>query len=356
MQSNGKLLPLEGLRGFVALYVFLHHAHIVPNQGLGRFLYFGQEAVIVFFILSGFVINYSISGSVISIPRYIRARARRIYPVFLVSLGLAYLSACVQAREAVPLELYELVGNMLMLQDASALKPGVVVDTYHGNSPLWSLSYEWWFYMAFIPIALTGWVEGRLRLPLVTTAALLGCLTYSVFPNQLSLIGGYLLLWWSGVELSREYLERGEVTPRGQAALLIVLSLASICWLIPVALQVLRGQSIQLGVHPFLEARHYLAAMLIVAVVVFSSTRVKTLVARFLMPFVWLAPVSFFLYVAHQPILNIVSALVPSAPPVIVATLSLPIVLLLGWLFEVRLQSAVNRALPLSTKPVPAVG
>jgi peptidoglycan/LPS O-acetylase OafA/YrhL len=34
-----------------------------------------------------------------------------------------------------------------MLQDVISLKPNVISAVYMGNGVLWSLSYEWWFYM-----------------------------------------------------------------------------------------------------------------------------------------------------------------------------------------------------------------
>ena len=50
-----KLQRLEAVRGVAALYVVIAHS-ITPTPFI---LSFGQEAVIVFFLLSGFVIEYS---------------------------------------------------------------------------------------------------------------------------------------------------------------------------------------------------------------------------------------------------------------------------------------------------------
>lgn len=60
-----KLEKLEALRGMAAIYVVLHHS--IPHNlrleelEIGFLFRFGQEAVILFFLLSGFVINYSFS-------------------------------------------------------------------------------------------------------------------------------------------------------------------------------------------------------------------------------------------------------------------------------------------------------
>ena len=44
-QPNG-LTQLDGLRGFAAAFVFLHHTKLFPKAGLGVIFYFGQETVI----------------------------------------------------------------------------------------------------------------------------------------------------------------------------------------------------------------------------------------------------------------------------------------------------------------------
>jgi peptidoglycan/LPS O-acetylase OafA/YrhL len=91
-----KLERLEALRGVAAVYVLLHHiirARLGIEKGLlGLLFSFGQEAVILFFLLSGFVIFYSFStGRDQSFGSYFRRRWLRIYPIFFVSLFIGWL-------------------------------------------------------------------------------------------------------------------------------------------------------------------------------------------------------------------------------------------------------------------------
>ena len=61
-KPKSRLWKLEGVRGFAALYVLIHHlSHpLIGQSGLKALPFrFGQEAVIVFFLISGFVIEYS---------------------------------------------------------------------------------------------------------------------------------------------------------------------------------------------------------------------------------------------------------------------------------------------------------
>lgn len=269
--ENRKLSSLEALRGCAALYVFIHHAHLLPNQGFGRLLYFGQEAVITFFILSGFVICYSTSRRQMGFREYLVHRVKRIYPIFLVALGLAYLSRSFVEGHWLGGEWVALVGNLFMLQDVAALKRGVWVDTYYGNSPLWSLSYEWWFYIFFIPLGLNGRFAGGKSLVFALIVSVFGFLGYQYAPNQLCLFLGYLFIWWAGVELAKEYSVTGRATFFGQRGLLLGLAFMTFLWGIPVLVQWWRHIELQLGVDPVLQFRHYLAAFLFVVMGIFMS-------------------------------------------------------------------------------------
>ncbi|NJN20097.1 MAG: succinyl transferase OpgC [Leptolyngbya sp. RL_3_1] len=54
-----KLWRLEAIRGLAALYIVV--SHVLGNEYF--FLRFGQEAVMIFFMMSGFVIEYSFQNS-----------------------------------------------------------------------------------------------------------------------------------------------------------------------------------------------------------------------------------------------------------------------------------------------------
>ena len=57
-----KLTKLEAIRGFASVYVVLHHVFgkglIIAGKDFSFLFRFGQESVILFFLLSGFVIQY----------------------------------------------------------------------------------------------------------------------------------------------------------------------------------------------------------------------------------------------------------------------------------------------------------
>lgn len=103
---------LDGLRGIAAIYVLLNHARgnlfiggvkyaqikNIADWSFGEKIFFaalrltslGREFVILFFVLSGFSIAYSLSKSKSKGTFYLR-RIIRIYPPYIFALGWAYI-------------------------------------------------------------------------------------------------------------------------------------------------------------------------------------------------------------------------------------------------------------------------
>ena len=102
---GSRLSELDALRGLAALSVFLGHSFSMISQTPKllrpiqntplQFFYDGGAAVLLFFVLSGFVLNlrYAEAKSYPSgwAGSFIIRRVFRIYPAFLASMGLALL-------------------------------------------------------------------------------------------------------------------------------------------------------------------------------------------------------------------------------------------------------------------------
>jgi peptidoglycan/LPS O-acetylase OafA/YrhL len=148
-------LAIEGLRGGAALAVL--HAHlfspVVKDDGGGAldpayappsFFYWlegGSLAVLLFFLLSGYVIGLSISRpfTVCAIPAFLRRRAIRILPIYLAAIGLgAALSPVFPIQDA--------LGHLLFLQNSG---DQAFIKLLSTNPSLWSLPYEAVFYLIF---------------------------------------------------------------------------------------------------------------------------------------------------------------------------------------------------------------
>jgi peptidoglycan/LPS O-acetylase OafA/YrhL len=110
MARNAQILPLTGIRFFLALWVALFHqtapsrtlTDVIPHWPgpLFCFMRTGYVAVGVFFLLSGFVLSYSYPlrerWSAYRIVQFAIARFARIYPAYL--LGLLLIAPLVAAH------------------------------------------------------------------------------------------------------------------------------------------------------------------------------------------------------------------------------------------------------------------
>ena len=303
---KGKLLRLEAVRGLAAFYVVLHHTlphkFIVAGFNVGYFVRFGQEAVILFFLLSGFVINYAYRfGSDKSFKYYFQKRFYRIYiPLFFV-LIISYLSFSYNAGSLQVIDVKTLLGNILMLQDWGFARPNVIVEPYMDNGPLWSLSYEWWFYMIYFPIVNLG-LSTVSRDRMVYCVGIAFAVLYLFLPQYFVRVGMYLAIWWTGVRLADAYIE-GEIN-NYKRHILPIFSLSAIVLVlgINVYLQRSEGVALTLGRHPVIEFRHFAFACfsLISALVINRISWVSfDFVTR---PFLIFAPISYALYIVHVPL------------------------------------------------------
>lgn len=140
---------LDFLRFISAVIVFLYHFGLnVP----------GYQSVMVFFVLSGYFISLSVLKDVQQGTwnwiDYLIKRLVRLLVVLIPALVLTYVWAKVQIHFfggeeyfSGVLDLKTLVGNLLFLQS-------IEVQQFGLNGPLWSLSYEFWYYILFPCIVL----------------------------------------------------------------------------------------------------------------------------------------------------------------------------------------------------------
>jgi len=306
-KNTQRLYRLEAVRGLAAFYVVLHHTidHGTALYGLpvGFFLRFGQEAVILFFLLSGFVINYSFKMSRDqSFSTYLFKRGTRIYiPLFFIFL-IGFLSTSYNRGELVNPELWTLLKNILMLQDWDVVKPNVLAEPYMGNTPLWSLSYEWWFYMLYFPIATrinTGFKQAVFVFALSCVMAAI----YVWQPNFLARLFAYLGIWWAGVYLSELYIAGRLQSLKALALPVAALLALALILFMPVLWTRQAGEGLLLGKHPLLEFRHMFTALaFVVAAILWQKLRWFGF-DLLLKPFLVLAPISYVLYICHQPLM-----------------------------------------------------
>ncbi len=291
--SRSRIEKLEAVRGLAALYVVVAH-------GWGErfwFMKFGQEAVMVFFLLSGFVIEFTFARDPhLSFGTYFKKRWVRIYPPLLLLFGLVMILGHSETQK--PDFLTDLIGNLLMLQDFDLGKPHVLVPTLYAPA-LWSLHYEWWFYMLFFPFR--RYLAQTQATRVVISLSLLSALAYLFFPYAAPRLLMYFLSWWIGVIMAQSYQRHGRVIAKELFPALA--GMVGICALlgVKVAWAAQSGQNLLFGLHPILELRHFTAA-LFATLGALLWQRIKWIGFSPIMVGQWFAPISYTLYIAHQPL------------------------------------------------------
>ena len=154
---------LDAIRFIAAFMVLLSHSrntffpafgdlpanqHNIFTMAFTMFCRMGHEAVIVFFVLSGFLVGgmglERISKGNINIKDYAISRVSRIYPPLLMSVFFYYVTSLVIS--GTPYSWDVAIGNIFNLQ-------GICCKSL--VSPYWSLSYEVWFYIIFGALAVS---------------------------------------------------------------------------------------------------------------------------------------------------------------------------------------------------------
>jgi len=185
------LKTLDALRGLAAIYVVIHHCRWLLWEGyeMGYSLHpdsysffnkvlmylfsafkFGNEAVLFFFVLSGFVIHYSATRRVdkegkFDAGDYLYRRIKRIYPPLLIAIAVTFALDSWGLRLHLPvylsntpypsinenihpdLSITTLLGNLFFVQK-------IYTPVWGTDGALWSLMYEWWFYILYMPLLL----------------------------------------------------------------------------------------------------------------------------------------------------------------------------------------------------------
>lgn len=152
---------------------------------------YGHQAVMIFFVLSGFLVGGKIIEKLeenkFHFGTYLIDRFSRLYPVFFVSLilggALDWLgftnfaeSGIYSASSENPVgvigydaksrsDLPTLFINFLMLQ-------GLIGPTFGSNGPLWSIAMEFWYYLIF-PLVVIPFYTKFLHIRLLSIIALI---------------------------------------------------------------------------------------------------------------------------------------------------------------------------------------
>lgn len=312
------LAALDGLRGLTALYVVMLHARVFlwvgPRAALSAgaspavtlfallavpFRY-GTQAVLVFFLISGFVIHLRQAKAIArgETPRFeaggfLLRRARRLMPALVFALALTVVldligSAVMASRYAAFTHSPAvLAGNVLFMQR-------IVTATFGSNGALWSLSYEGVFYVIY-----PAWLASRLRFGMrgafgaAFAIGLAGLTANLIEPSAVLVIAPYFAIWAMGALVAELFAQRATLRP------LPVLALASV---LAGGALLIGGEQGSMGMYAVFGS----GAALGFAVLVLHPWGHRAGAA--LVKFQSLGACSYTLYVTHVPILVLMAA------------------------------------------------
>lgn len=294
---------LDLVRFLAACLVYLYHSNqrwlikdILPVS------HYGHAAVIVFFVLSGFVIAWVTDRKERDWPTYAASRVSRVFSVVVPALVVCLLLDALGRQfwdkpyGSYPFDNFvlRLGGSLLMLNEV-----WFVSITSLSNVPFWSITYEFWYYLLFAVVTFVRgpqrwWLAGGLLLLLGPKIALLAP------------------IWACGVLLYRwRALER---IPSPAAWLMVIVSTALIIGLHAVGF----FDSVSKLLEPVVGERWYreltfskffLGDYLLMVLVFcnFAGMRIVApqiapLFSAVSVPVKWLAGYTFTLYLLHQPL------------------------------------------------------
>jgi peptidoglycan/LPS O-acetylase OafA/YrhL len=239
---------LDLVRFLCSQGVLAGHLFYFLNIGAGSLTGLASYCVLIFFVLSGFLISLSLfrnlsSDQSYNFGSYFRDRFFRIYPPFLASLVFVFaLDAIGFLIASQPFSLtaylFEFIVNILQLQEfpaATYLNEQFMIEFFRFNCfgtnlPLWTIGIEWWMYM-FFGLGVFLWT-GKIKFRIMYVPILFILMispVYFIF-RATHMAPGLTLYWFMGTLITlisgKVSIKKG-VTPVAAGILLILAGLTS---------------------------------------------------------------------------------------------------------------------------------
>jgi peptidoglycan/LPS O-acetylase OafA/YrhL len=329
---------LDALRGSAALYVVFNHVTVVlfptyrESVSLGEpvttrltaaalsIFGFGHEAVILFFVLSGFCIHFRQAQHIRSaadghiepfrfdVRGYIVRRLRRIVPPFyfalLLTAALDYVASVLNPGFSAHFT-GERLADQILVQNISlrTLAANLVFlqwlgfPTFGNNTALWSLAYEFYLYLLY-PALLTMRLRFGPQLSLVgvalSSATAFGLLRIAPWAGMLWVVA-YWLCWSLGAFAAEVYV--GNASSRRLLFHPVLIGVLGLAWLASVKL-------FALPVVVFDSAGAILCMLLLIRLL--DDTGGKSITLPLQKLFSTIGRFSYSLYLTHVPVVCLI--------------------------------------------------
>jgi len=201
---QGRFTTIDGLRGYLAVSVFLHHSCIwyfylrtgkwqLPPSNL--YTHLGQSGVALFFMITGLLFfsklidgrSKSIDWRKLFISRFLRLVPLYLFSMLLLFLIVAYISHGI-LNESIPKLMREAIRWIgLRKPDINGLENTYIII----SGVNWSLPYEWFFYFSLPLLALFVGVRAPMPYMALGIASVVGMAMWPLqIHNIVSFFGG----------------------------------------------------------------------------------------------------------------------------------------------------------------------
>lgn len=294
-------------------------SHCAPMLfGTPTWFFPGHDAVMLFFVLSGYVIAYSADGRDGAPETYAVSRLSRLWSVSIPALLFAAIVAALSKKHPIVLPALLNVPFMAEWWTGEYYAPSDI--------PMWSLNYEAWYYLIFA-VWLFSFVRWR------ACAVAMICV---VAGFRVMLL---LPIWAAGAAL---YYKRPTV-PRSVAYFLLALSVAGYGITYKIGLKYMLQDWLQSVTHGeyyhLMQSTAFLSDFVVGALVVMNFIAVDNLTRGLHVPqpirqaSTYAASFTLAVYLFHVPVTILLSTVL-HAPPIISMTLLFPALFALGLITE----------------------
>ena len=208
--SQPQRIYLDLLRAVAATMVMVEHGLEIFR--IKTVTYLGISAVTIFFLLSGFLITVAACRRLYrpgpQFASFMIDRTARIYTPYLPAIAFAILANTVFSvgtwgQPGTNTGLGAFLANLLMLEDYPLLQiaaritqnDAFRIHAYNTAEPFWTVSIEYWIYLAFSLTFFVGIRKEKIQSPLIllSVIAFVPVVLYSSFANA----GQCLSLVWA---------------------------------------------------------------------------------------------------------------------------------------------------------------
>lgn len=202
--KSGRYASIDGLRGYSAFFVFLHHSAIwyfFLRSGLWRvppsnlYTHFGQSSVVFFFMITGFLFSSKLINARAKPINWLQlyvSRFLRLVPLYLFSICLMFGIVIILSHFKIHESVFSIIKYFIKWSSFTIL--GSPDINYIHNTGIivagvfWTLPYEITFYLGLPILSILILLMPPLQCIIFTVSTLMIEMFFWRFPNRILVI------------------------------------------------------------------------------------------------------------------------------------------------------------------------